>query len=326
MPTHRRQGVLTRMMQRLLDDVVARGEPVAMLWASESNIYGRFGYGLATSGLSVDIERKHAVLRDPVSAPGRLRMIDHETAKKVLPEAFDRFRRAQPGSVSRTTAWWSRYLSDPESERNGHSALFFIVHETARGVVDGFASYRMKRDWSRGTPEGTALIDELIASDPLTRTALWLACLDLDLTAKIHAVNVPVDEPLRWQLADARRFKVDSYTDNLWVRPLDIPTTLSSRTYAAAGHLVFDVRDTTRADTAGRYELEGNEDGAVCKRTRRKADLTLDVADLGAISLGGVDATTLARAGRVTEVTKNALQRADAMFACTPAPWCNTDF
>src|SRR5579859_7953400 len=45
-PVHRRQGVLTRMMHHQLADVRARGEGVAVLWASEGKIYQRFGYGM----------------------------------------------------------------------------------------------------------------------------------------------------------------------------------------------------------------------------------------------------------------------------------------
>lgn len=45
--THRRRGLLTRIMKEQLDDISGRGEPIAALWASESAIYGRFGYGLA---------------------------------------------------------------------------------------------------------------------------------------------------------------------------------------------------------------------------------------------------------------------------------------
>ena len=49
-PSYRRRGLLTQMMQHQLADIVERGtEPVALLWASESSIYGRFGYGRATA-------------------------------------------------------------------------------------------------------------------------------------------------------------------------------------------------------------------------------------------------------------------------------------
>jgi predicted acetyltransferase len=326
MPTHRRQGILTRMMAKMLDDIVERGEPLAMLWASESIIYGRFGYGLAASGVTFEIERDHAALARPVRAPGRIRAIDKDTASKVLPDAFERFRRTQPGAVSRPAGWWNWHWWDPEWDRGGASPRFFLIHETPKGVVDGYASYRVKSDWSNGgSPGATARIGEVIGADPATRTALWQMCLDLDLTSKIQG-NVPVDEPLRWQLADPRRFSVSRVSDNLWVRLLDVGRSLSSRTYASEGHVVFEVADRTRADVAGRYELEGGPSGATSKRSRRKADLALDIADLGAMYLGGIDATTLARAGRVEELTKGALARADAMLASHPAPWCNTDF
>jgi predicted acetyltransferase len=48
LPTHRRRGVLTAMMQRLLDDAVEHSEPLAILTASEGGIYGRFGFGVTS--------------------------------------------------------------------------------------------------------------------------------------------------------------------------------------------------------------------------------------------------------------------------------------
>ena len=43
-PTHRRRGILSTMMDRQLADLHERGEPIAVLRASEAAIYGRFGY------------------------------------------------------------------------------------------------------------------------------------------------------------------------------------------------------------------------------------------------------------------------------------------
>ena len=61
-------------------------------------------------------------------------------------------------------------------------------------------------------------------------------------------------------------------------------------------------------------------------RTDRDADLVLRRADLGALYLGGVSASTLARAGRVEERTSGAVARADRFFAAHPTPWCSTHF
>ena len=45
-------------MRRQLDDAHERGELVEVLYASEGGIYGRFGYGLGTFGLSIEIETR----------------------------------------------------------------------------------------------------------------------------------------------------------------------------------------------------------------------------------------------------------------------------
>jgi len=62
-PTHRRRGILTAMMRTKLEAIRERGEPLAILWASEGGIYGRFGYGLASFKASIEIERARAVFR-----------------------------------------------------------------------------------------------------------------------------------------------------------------------------------------------------------------------------------------------------------------------
>src|ERR1700685_549893 len=42
LPSHRRQGLLSALMRRQLADVSERGEAVAVLFGSESGIYGRY--------------------------------------------------------------------------------------------------------------------------------------------------------------------------------------------------------------------------------------------------------------------------------------------
>ena len=43
------------MMRAQLDDVHERGEPMALLWASEETIYGRFGYGMASVAGEIEL-------------------------------------------------------------------------------------------------------------------------------------------------------------------------------------------------------------------------------------------------------------------------------
>src|SRR5437899_3865764 len=56
LPTHRRRGVLTELMKHQLMSIAqASKEPLAALWASEPGIYGRFGYGLASRKLDLNV-------------------------------------------------------------------------------------------------------------------------------------------------------------------------------------------------------------------------------------------------------------------------------
>src|SRR5438034_7189404 len=62
-PSHRRRGILSAMMRHQLTDIAARGEAVAALFASESGIYGRYGYGCASGQLTLTIRRGEGTLR-----------------------------------------------------------------------------------------------------------------------------------------------------------------------------------------------------------------------------------------------------------------------
>ena len=148
LPTHRRRGVLTSMMQFQLDDIAKRGEAVAILTASEAVIYGRFGYGLASRLWKVKINTRGGL--DLLSVPnpgGRMRMIDVDEAKTVLPPLYDAIRRTRPGELSRPAAWWEGHWRDPEHNRDDVSHRFDVVHERDDGTIDGYVSYRVKQDW-----------------------------------------------------------------------------------------------------------------------------------------------------------------------------------
>ncbi len=202
-----------------------------------------------------------------------------------------------------------------------------MLHHGAAGEPDGYLAYRAAEgQWGHGLSDGTVIVEELDAVDDEVEAALWQYVLDIDLVRHVRADARPVDEPLRWRLADPRRLQTSSLFDHLWVRLVDVPAALSARRYGTAARLVVDVRDPFRPAGEGRYVVEGGPDGAECRRTGDEPDLALGVTELGALYLGGVSATTLARAGRVEERTRGALQAADGFFASSPAPWCCTPF
>jgi predicted acetyltransferase len=324
LPTHRRRGILSAIKRTQLDDAAARGEPLAILYASESGIYRRFGYGVATSSMSVSIERRHSAFLNPVP-DGRVRLVGEDDARKLFPEIFERVRRVQPGAVQRVEAWWPGEFFWRDQDEKGMRN--YCVYESPDGSLDGYAAYRFEAGWSTDS-NATVHVHDLVTVAPAARAVLWRYLLDVDLVETIKAWVVPVDEPLRWLLRESRRMRVTRLGDSLWVRVLDAPAALSARTYAVPGRIVFEIVDRIRPGgaAAGRLALDGGPDGADARRTNDEPDLVLDVAGLGGILLGGVRASTLARAGLVEERTAGALAAADAMFAVEPQPFSMTDF
>jgi predicted acetyltransferase len=326
LPTHRRRGILRSMIERHFQDVEARGEALSVLLASESVIYGRYGYGAATWSSGFEIDTAHGAFADPPGMPGRLRMLDADEAAKLVPAFYDRARRAQPGELSRGDQEWTIYFRDAHWHRHGASQHYDVIYETPGGVVDGWVSYRIESHWDAGIAGNVVRVRELQALTPAARAALWRFCLDLDLASSLQLRARPLDEPLRWLLADPRRLRVTEIADDLWVRLLDLPAALEARRYATEDRLVLEVVDQLRPANHGRFALEGGPDGATCRRTQEDPDLRLDVAELGATYLGGIRFTNLAAAGRVLERTPGALRRADLLFSTTPTPWCTTGF
>ena len=318
-PTHRRQGLLTNMMRQQLSDIRDRNEPIAALWASESLIYGRFGYGLAAQCHALKIDRLRTKLAYEPPANGRTRLISRDEALATWPKVYDKVLPGQPGMYSRSETWWKHHTLPEKEGRGGRfGGRFYVVYEED-GEPLGYARYRTREEEDNNAPAGVLGVQELMTATDSAYAGLWHYLFGIDLIGTIQARLRRVDEPLYWMLADPRRL-VRTPNDSLWVRVVDVPAALEARRYASDVSLVIDVRDPFCDWTEGRYQLEGGLDGATCKRTDAGADITVNAEDLGAAYMGGTQLSLLARAGRV-DGDPDALRRADAAFGWTPLPW-----
>lgn len=319
-PTHRRRGVLTAMMRRQLEDVRDRGEPVAVLTASEPAIYGRFGYGVATGQLRVEIDTTRVRLALPAGAEDvRLRFVGLEEGLAACEAVYARVVPGRPGMLARQPGWERQGLLDPAAGRDGASARQCVLAEVD-GEVRGYARYAVKPVWTAKGPEGVVVLREAEALDPVTYAALWRFLFGIDLTSKVHSWNRPVDDPLLHLVSDVRRCSV-STGEGLFVRPVEVGAALAARTYAAPVDVVLDVADPFCPWNEGRWRLTGDAKGAVCERTRDAADLALTVREVGAAYLGGVSLSALSRAGRVRELRPGALGETAVAFRSEVAPW-----
>ncbi|MFC7844963.1 GNAT family N-acetyltransferase [Streptomyces sp. NPDC057382] len=319
--THRRRGVLTSMMRRQLDDVRAWGEPLAVLTASEPAIYGRFGYGAATFHLGAEIDTTRVRLSVPDGTDGvRVRFAAPGDVLDVCEALYARLVPTRPGLLARQPGWERLGVLDPESERGGASPLQCVLAERD-GEAVGYARYRVKPEWELAGPNGTVVLEDLVALDPAADAALWRFLFGIDLTSKITVRGRPVDDAWQYMVSDIRRC-LTRLRDSLYVRPVEVGAALGARTYQAPVDVVFEVEDAFCPWNAGRWRLSGDQKGASCERTSDAAELALSVRELGSAYLGGVSLTALAAAGRVREVRQGALAEASAAFASGgPAPW-----
>jgi len=346
LPSHRRRGILSAMMRQQLADIAARGEAVAALYASETAIYGRYGYGCASWQLSLTIRRGEGTLSPAVTGgtgaggagvggtgsghgPVRLRAASPDDVRAELAKVYDAAVPHRPGMIARDERWWQSVLDDTELRRGGMSTRKCLLAGDDAGPR-GYALYRTKPDWDDdGLPWGGLSVRELIATDAEATAALWTDLLTRDLVGEVAARQRPVDDPLLDMLADRRRARPYLY-DGLWVRLVDVGAALRQRRYSCPADLVIEVTDDLLPANAGRWRLQcpGPADGGPpsCERTRAAADIVLPVAALGAGYLGGTRLGSLAAAGLVTERTEGAVARLSAAMYSDPAPWCPSMF
>ncbi len=326
-PTHRRQGLLTKLMARQLDDIDERGEMIAILTASESVIYGRFGYAPATVRVQTVVETARAGYLVDAPASGRCRLLAKADALPMIKTVYDACRSHRAGAVRRDDWWWHAVEADRPGGRQGASALFFVVHEDAAGHADGYATYRIKEEWGSDTlPRGELIVREVYGASADVDAALWRFLFDIDLVESVQCWNRPIDDPLRWRLAEPRRMRTMAISDWLWLRVMDVPRALEARAYEGEGEIVLEIVDPFRPAAGGRFRLEAGPDGAACKPTDETADLSLGAAAFAAVYLGGVKLSLLAEAGRVDQHSRDAVARADTLFTTQRLPWANTGF
>ncbi|MEU6164525.1 GNAT family N-acetyltransferase [Streptomyces tanashiensis] len=318
LPSHRRRGTLGAMMRHQLGELRARGEFLSVLLASEAPIYGRFGYGPATYTQRLTVPRRQAApavprARGTADAPaaGSVEVLRRAECGEILEEVYDRYRRAQPGALSRPHRWWELRAGRPPISP---APRYVAVHRDADGVPDGYASYTMGES-------DTLTVDETIAADDAVFSSLARFVLEHDLVARVVFKHFPPEHPLRWQFEDFRAGEVSHHTDWLWVRLLDVPGALTARGWCADGELVLDVTDPFLGEH-GRHLLTVRDGRADCVPTDREPDLSLDVRDLGAVYLGGTAPSTLVRAGHIRAHRPGAAALADALFRGERVPHC----
>jgi predicted acetyltransferase len=316
-PTHRRRGLLRRLMTAIHTDIADRGEPIALLTASEGGIYERFGYGVATRARLIEIDRRRTQISSrflPLSGPadGQLRIVDPSDHIDQLVQTFDRFRRQRVGEIDRSADWTRLRLFE------------FGKMTSAALHPDGFAVWAVNPHWNEGNPEFELRLQDLVAVTPEAHAALWNLVLSVDLVGPIRSRQaVSLDDPLPFLIDDQRALRTTDINDMLWARPSDVRGAFGARTYGTDDAFVVEV---VTDDGTQRWKISGSPEGADVRKVRSRPHITTDQASLGALFLGGVQPSTLAAGRRLTAASADVIRRADNFFGYAPIAHCSTGF
>ena len=325
-PTHRRRGLLSRMMAGELGAARERGEPLSGLYAAEYPIYGRYGYGPAVEGATWHLDARAA--RFARELPGTVEIVDVPVAQAEAPKVYDRVRAATPGAISRSVAQWERQLD--LVPREGEPPSKEVLHALCRdenGEAVGYVRYKFGEDrWTHARPDNLVEALDLFAVNVEYEARLWQYLADHDWVSEVvsHEIRRP-DELWRDLLVNRRAAWADEYWEGQWIRVLDAPGALAARRYEVPGRLVLRVTDKDGyAD--GTFALEGGPDGATCAPTSELPDVTLSAGVLGSVYLGGFSAARYAALGLLDEERPGAVARFAAMFHTAIAPWSPTGY
>jgi predicted acetyltransferase len=327
LPSHRRRGVLSDLMRRQLSDLREGGEAVAALYASEAAIYGRYGYGRAAGSMAFSVDRHgSAFVRDaPVDPALRLRVVKPAEARAEYERLFAALVPDRPGRYERKKEFWDNVLADEEFDQQGMGALRSLIAEDDGGVR-GYALFRIKPDYdANGLPNGELRLHELHAADPAAYALLWRGLFDRDLVGRVAAHGRPVDDPLFALLANPRQLRA-RWSDELWVRLVDVGAALTARSYAAPVNVVLEVEDDVCPWNARRWRLTADTTGAECKPVDDEPDIALKAAALGSAYLGEGTLTEQHAAGLLGERTRGAVRALATAMSWSPKPWAGLVF
>lgn len=310
---HTRRGVLTALMHRQLTDLAEREVTAALLYATEGEIYGRFGYGVATRSRSCTVHRWQARLRPEVPAGGRIELLNLDEAERRLPDVYARIP-LRPGMMTRPERWWARLFA---RLWQSDEPVATLVHHGTDGP-DGFAVYRVTRQSGQ---LGAMQVMDLHAADASAFAGLWRFLLGVDLVDTIVVRQRSLEEPLELLFTDPRVCETTEVGDESWLRLVDVEAALRARVWHGEP-LVLEITDPILEHNTGRYRV--GPTGVT--RTDQPADARLGVDTLAMMFVGGWRPSALVDAGRITVRAAEVAPLMDDLARTRSAPWCGTFF
>jgi len=323
-PDHRRRGVLREMMTHHFARLHEDGVALSGLHAAEVPIYGRFGYGIGSVELELELERGTVFTAPSLEEAAsrvttRFVAADSDETARVVHDLHLRYSEVTLGAVTRPGHLARPMFVDLPLTRQGREPWQVLLAQVD-GQPAGYAVFSRQQKWRDYRAKGTVSVRELAAEDPATLLALARRLVDFDLTTSITIGGRWSDDPLVWWAGGPRALGITP-VDSLWLRLIDVGAALTARGYSSGCDVVLDVVDPVCPWNQGSWRLTVGVDGvATCLPTSDDADVRLPVQSLGAAYLGSRSLATQTHQGLVAELTPGSVRILSLAMSCDREP------
>jgi predicted acetyltransferase len=328
-PDHRRRGLLTAMIGHHLEQTRREGGHLSALHASEPSIYGRYGYGLASLELDVELGRGATFtaphLEDDVARIStRLATIDDEDMGARRRRIDLDMLATNVGTIVGNEEFYAELCHvSVDQRREVEPPRVLVAVQDGRDV--GYAVFTRKHRWPNSRPAAEVSVTSL-SGGPAARLALLRRLTDLDLSGKITVGGVASTDPLLSWVEGPRGLGDVHPFDSLWLRLVDLPEALAARGYEGTCDVVVEVADEPAPWNAGRWRIRVKDGVGEAARTDDEAEVSLPVAALGAAYLGGANLAEMHRAGVVGEHRTGAVRELWRAFRTDVGPYAARGF
>ncbi len=328
-PDHRRRGLLKAMLSHHFEQTRREGGHLSALHASEADIYGRHGYGLASLELEVQLGRGATLtaphLEDEVaSITTRLRTVDDAGMAERRRQIDLELIGTNVGTVVGASAFYDELsLVDPEEVRDSEPPRLLFAMREGRDV--GYVLFKRRHKWPNSRPAAEVSVSSLCGG-PAARLALLRRVTDLDLSGTVTVNGIAGSDPLLSWVQGPRGLSDVKPFDSLWLRLVDLPAAVAARGYEGDCDIVADVADDQAPWNAGRWRIRVKEGLGEATPTDDAAQVALPVAALGAAYLGGTNFAELHRAGVIVEHDPGAVRELSRAFRTDVGPYAARGF
>lgn len=311
-PDATRRGIARQLIVEQLQRARAEGYVVAGLRASDTGIYGRYGYGIASWSVQHELDLTRAQLA--VATPREeLRIVYALDSFPLIRQIADTDPTPRATTLSRWDGWWAIQEFRTIHGTTPHHAVVFGSEGNERGYLR--FHIEPSDNWFTSSRRAV-IIDDLIAHDDEAWRGVIGHLFTQDILHRAVFPSRPVDDPLPLLLRNPRTLEISGQRDESWIRPLNLDALLSARRFGGTRQVTLAVEDDLFPDNGGIWSL-GPEGAA---RSSERPEARVAIAELAALIFSAHEASALAASGRLWAISGEVAEELNLVFASSRRP------